>query len=260
MKALKIFLLLTISTLQITSYAQSTEFYGAAPISDPERFAKRLEILSYAIDIYYEQMIDLKTALALSGLKTTSHRFDMFPEDAKKLDDLENTRKEISDAFINYKADIDTLSTDPENIEIYENLKFLYNIVLVKAFLPRFDAIKNGFLIRIFTFNKLQFVQEIIPRGTALELFYKDFSIDDRSKSVLNSDFRLSSLIKIHNEITAKLNLNRESNLYQKYPKHVFAQSSAEEAYIYDVIIKGETLKPAPERVILFSCSALFAN
>lgn len=259
----------------IAGYAHAqnnSEPNSPSPLSKPESLAKRLEILSFAIDIYYEQMISLKSSLALSGLKITSKHSEMVPEDAKSIIDLENTRTEINEAFKHYKADIDTLS-EPENIEIYENLKFLYDIVLIKAFLPRFDTIKSGFITRIFTFNTPQFAEEIVPRGDALELFYKNFNLNDDSKAVLNSDFRLSSLIKMHNEITAKLNRNKESNIYQTYPKRIKVKSEAEEAYIYETIIRGENLKPyqevldeapvtaaPPPQPTTVSCSALFAS
>jgi hypothetical protein len=132
-------------------------------------------------------------------------------------------------------------------------------VVLIKAFLPRYDTVKGGFITRIFTFNTPQFAEELVPRTEALELFYKNFEINDKSNSVLNSDFRVSSFVKMHNSITAKLNRNKESNIYQTYPKHINAQSKAEEAYIYESIIRGETI-PSPLPNLELSCSALFAG
>lgn len=282
MKALKIFSLLAVilTLVQITAYAHGEDdISSASQTYKPERLAKRLEILSYAIDLYYQEVINIKTALDMQNLKMTSDLSEMQSEDARLVTGLEITKADINQAFRDYKAELDILSLEPDSIEIYENLKFLYNIVLMKAFLPRYDVAKDGgFVFRVFNYQNTQYADELVTRNDALNLFYKDFTLNDKTKTTANLDFRISSLIKIHNEITKKLNRNRDANIFQVYPKKVKAKSLEEEAFIYESIIRGETLKPykeatttalpAPEEIkteqeavkLETSCSALFAN
>jgi hypothetical protein len=240
LKTLKTLSVLTLLLLHLSSYAQET------PSPDPlaqNSIAQDLEYgikdLSQIIDLYFEQMISVKSTLAISGLKITSPTSKMRPEIVTAINSLEDSKQKIISTLKEFRTAVDSL---PKNSPVYENLKFLYDVTLVKAFLPRYDVARKSIFVRMFSSIRPQYADELISRAEALDLFFTDFDSNEPTKDALNSSYRVAELIKTHNAITGRINELRDSNLFQTYPKNIKPMDGNQEAQLYKSLIKGEEL------------------
>lgn len=256
MKALAGLSLLTL-VFTVPSFAQPQEsipFEPAEMIETTTNLEAELKGLSLVIDEYYKDTINLSARLHAQGHKLTSPKNKLSPKLAQEVESLENTRLAISEALKDYRASIDALGALPENSKVFENSKFLFDLALVKAFLPRYEPKPEGatgIVKKLFAPPEPQFAEEILPRTEALNLFYTDFQDSEE----LNRDVRIAEIVKTHNSITSEYNKNRGSALLQTYPKTI--KPNVNESVLYKAIVKGEDINEVSTPVV--TCSGLFA-
>lgn len=238
MKAVKA---LTILTFFIAIFAMKTPAFAqeSAPSLDGE-----LSALEQTIDLYFEQMIALKTHLALNKQKITSQFLSS--DDAGQVRFLNETQKNIIDALVNYRVKIEGMAENPEALEAFEKAKLQYNIIVVKSLLPRYEVVKTKFMTKLFVKMEPQFAEALVSREDALKLFFTQFETNEPTKDALNLNYRSSEILKVHNAITHRNNQLKESNIYQVYSSPKIT-TGAQESELYLSLIKGVEFKPNSE-------------
>ncbi len=252
---------LTALTFLITLLIQITSYANPQPAVVEENLASQLSALTETIDGYFEAMIALKTKLHQQNLKITDSNLQL--EDAEKLKELAEIRSNIQSALKGYKSEISSLESNPESLEIFEEAKLLYNIALVKAFLPRYKAVKTGLLMRFISTFQPQYVEEIISRTDAAKLIFTNFDTNE------NLEYRLGKIIETHNEISEELRRAQDANIYQIHPKNLNIRTAEQEAAFYKALVRNAeystgpalltTVKVGPNHFsILATCAGLF--
>ncbi|MES2769230.1 MAG: hypothetical protein V4596_08795 [Bdellovibrionota bacterium] len=253
----------TTLTFLITLLIQITSYAATQPAVVEQNLASELSALTEAIDGYFENMIALKTKTNLPKLKITDSHLKLEPEDAEKLKKLAEIHSNIQSALRGYESVISSLESDPESLEIFEEAKLLYNIALVKAFLPRYKAVETGFLIRIISTFQPQYVEEIISRSEAENLIFTNFDTNENLKH------RLGKIIETHNKISDELRRAQDANIYQIHPKNLNIRTAEQEAAFYNALVRNEEYSTGPALLttvkvgldhfsIIATCAGLF--
>jgi hypothetical protein len=235
LKTLKYFLVFTLLISQTPAFADPIEQSTTDQASGLEQNLKQL---TEAVDLYYDEMISLKSTLTINGLKITSPISKMDPQVASTLQTLEETRLEIIESIRNFRPQIEAYSRTLD-LASADRIHFLYDLLLVKAFLPRYDTAKINLFTRLFSSYQPQYVDELIPRAEALNLFFIEFNTYEPT--------RFSEIIKTHNTVTSKINQLRNANLYQVYPKSFKLENGIQEASLYQSLIRGEEFQPSTQ-------------
>lgn len=238
MKTVSRLAILTLLLIQVTAFAQVTET-DTVTENSPHDIETKLSELSTEIDLYFSDMISLKTRT----LKPTASA-----ENNADLTLLENRRQKIIDSIKAYRSKILELSANSDSLVEYDNAKFLLNIVLIKSYLPRLETAKTGLAGKVKSLVlpvEPQRVSELITRNEANDLFFKEFVSNDTSKNGFDADFRLNSIVQTHNNLATVFNKMNGSQLLQVYPKRTEVSTNLQEAAFYDSIIRGQEFKPA---------------
>jgi hypothetical protein len=225
---------------QLPSFAQELTTQGA------NNLEQELTQLSLDIDLYYNQMISVKSTLAINGLTEDSSKSSMGPDVALALETLQDNRLVLIDSIKSYRSQVEELSKNSDSLEYVEKVKYLFDVALVKAFLPRYDVATVSIFTRVFSSYQPQFVEELISRTEALNLFFAEFDTNEQTKDALSANFRFSELTKTYNSIAKTINTFRNANIYQVYSKNIKPTDGLHEASLYQSMIKGEEFSTAP--------------
>lgn len=191
-----------------------------------------LRQLNELVDFYFKNTLLVAAKLASHGLKLTSPTSKMPEELAQEMETLNKTREAILEAFQLYRNEIEELAKINDTRAL-DNSKFLYDLALVKSFLPRYETPKaEGIISKIFASHEPRHVDELIKREEGLKLFYTDFK-------VFNAE-RAQQIAQVYNSIVSAINENMGNIIYQTYTKASKISDIPSEIQFYTSIIRGE--------------------
>ncbi len=232
MKTAIFFILLSLGTLLTASPAYSQSLTSIDQVSNLE---SDLEELNELIEKHFQTALTLSEKLAKFGLTLSSASKAKMPAPlAQEVETYQNTRLSILDAIAQYRLNIDRLPTQTE-ISTVENSKFLFNLALIRALLPRLDLPQQeGLINKLLGYKELRYVDALITREYALEQLYTDFKEASPERAL--------KAITLYNRLADTFNSNKGSKILPTYSKDIKVSSVVMEGSLYTAIARGEEL------------------